>query len=82
MSQMGAMVSSEQAKAVFTPGHSPCCVTWIIGDAVFTGDSYIPGVKTVANIPHSDKLMAAQSESAIRQLAEHRAIYPGHAPAL
>ena len=71
-----------QAKAVFTPGHSPCCVTWIIGDAVFTGDSYIPGVKTVANIPHSDKHMAAQSEAAIRQLAEHRAIYPGHAPAM
>ena len=71
-----------QAKAVFTPGHSPCCVTWIIGNAVFTGDSYIPGVKTVTNVPHSDKYLAAQSETVIRQLAEHRDIYPGHAPAM
>lgn len=70
------------AKAVFTPGHSPCCVTWIIGDAVFTGDSYIPGVKTVTNVPHSDKILAEQSENAIRQLAEQCAVYPGHAPAM
>lgn len=69
-------------RAVFTPGHSPSCVTWIVGDAVFTGDSYIPGVKTVTNIPHSDKTLAVQSEAIVKRLAEHFAIYPGHASAL
>lgn len=69
-----------EARAVFTPGHSPCCVTWVLDDVMFTGDSYIPGVKTVTNIPHSNKVQAADSEAIIRQLAEHRAIYPGHAP--
>ncbi len=66
-------------RAVETPGHSPCCVTWMLDDMLFTGDSLIPGVKTVTNIPHSDKQQAALSEALIRQLAEHRAIYPGHA---
>ena len=69
-----------RAQAVFTPGHSPCCVTWMIDDALFTGDSFIPGVKTVTNIPHSNKDLAAESEALIRELAEHRTIYSGHAP--
>lgn len=69
-----------RAQAVFTPGHSPCCVTWMIDDALFTGDSFIPGVKTVTNIPHSNKDLAAESEALIRELAVHRTIYSGHAP--
>ena len=67
-------------KAVFTPGHSPCCVTWVLDDVMFTGDSYIPGVKTVTNLPHCNKEQAACSETIIKQLAEHRTVYPGHAP--
>lgn len=67
------------ARAVFTPGHSPSCVTWVIGDALFTGDSFIPGVKTVTNVPHSDKEQAAVSEVLIRDLAVGRRVYAGHA---
>jgi len=67
------------AHAVFTPGHSPGCVTWIAGDAIFTGDSFIPGVKTVANVPHSNKQLAEQSEAEIRRMAQGLNIYPGHA---
>ena len=65
--------------AVATPGHSPCCITWMLDDVLFTGDSLIPGVKTVTNIPHSDKAMARLSETRIRQLSDGREIYPGHA---
>ena len=67
------------AQAIATPGHSPCCITWIVRDAVFTGDSYIPGIKTVTNFPHSDKMLARQSEERICSLACDRHIYPGHA---
>jgi len=67
-------------QAVFTPGHSPCSVTWVLDDMMFTGDSYIPGVKTVTNVPHSNKPQAVNSESMIKRLAEHRTVYPGHAP--
>ena len=67
-------------QAVFTPGHSPCSVTWVLDDMMFTGDSYIPGVKTVTNVPHSNKPQAVNSESIIKRLADHRTVYPGHAP--
>ena len=68
------------AQAVYTPGHSPCCVSWVLDDAVFTGDSFIPGVKTVTLFPHADKRLAMQSELLVRQLARSRTIYPGHEP--
>ena len=71
-----------QAEAIFTPGHSPSCVTWVVDNAVFTGDSYIPDVKTVTNFPLSDKTQAAASEIIIRDLLSYLDVYPGHAPEL
>ena len=68
-----------EIEAVETPGHSPDCVTWLTENAIFTGDSYIPGVKTVTNLPHSDKALALKNEALIRQMVENRSIYPGHA---
>jgi len=76
-----SLFDDTDAVAVFTPGHSPDCITWIVGESLFTGDSFIPGVKTVTNIPHSDKAMAARSEILIRELSLARTVYPGHAPA-
>lgn len=66
------------AKVVFTPGHNPSCVTWVIGDMVFSGDSLIPGIKTVTNLPGSDKRQAKESEELIKRIAIGRTIYPGH----
>lgn len=80
--ELVSLFNGVDAKAVFTPGHSSSCVTWVVDDAVFTGDSYIPGVKTVTCFPHSDKEKAALSEALIKRLAESRRIYPGHAPQL
>lgn len=64
--------------AVFTPGHNPSCITWIIGDAIFTGDSLIPGVKTVTNLPGGNKTKAIESENLIKCLAIGKTIYTGH----
>ncbi len=66
------------AKAVFTPGHNPSCITWVINDMVFSGDSLIPGIKTVANLPSGNRKQAKESEELIRQLAIGRTIFPGH----
>ena len=71
-----------EAQAIFTLGHSPSCVTWVVDDLLFTGDSYIPGVKTVTNLPHADKQQAAESEALIHQFATCRTVYAGHAPEL
>lgn len=67
-----------KAHAVFTPGHAPDCVTWVMKVAVFTGDSFIPGTKTVTILPHADKALAASSEVRIRDLIRQREVYPGH----
>lgn len=66
------------AEAIFTPGHNPSCITWLIGNCLFTGDSYIPGIKTVTNLPSANKMQAAESEEIIKNLAIHSNIYPGH----
>lgn len=49
------------AKAVFTLGHNPSCITWMIGDYLFTGNSYISGIKTVTNLPGGNKRLADTS---------------------
>ncbi len=67
-----------RAKAFFTPGHNPSCITWLIGDALFTGDSYIPGIKTVTNLPGGNKIQAEESITLIKKLSTDKFIYPGH----
>lgn len=66
------------AKAIFTPGHNPSCITWLISDDLFTGDSYIPGIKTVTNLPGGNKKQAEASINLINKMAVGRTIYPGH----
>ncbi len=66
------------AKAIFTPGHNPSCITWLIGECLFTGDAYIPGVKTVTNLPDGNKMQAEASLELIKQLSVGKTIYPGH----
>lgn len=67
-----------KAIAHYTPGHNPSCVTYEVGDYLFTGDSYIPGIKVVTNLPGGDKAQAAVSLERIVKLAEGRLLYPGH----
>lgn len=67
-----------KAKVVSTPGHHPSCLTYIIGDTIFTGDSYIPGIKVVTNLPMGNKKQAQESIDKILAMSEGRTIYPGH----
>ena len=61
-----------------TPGHNPGCLTMVIGDKIFTGDAYIPGVKVNTQLPHADKVLAQQSLNRILKLAEGKQVLPGH----
>lgn len=76
--QILAFSDNTVAKAFFTPGHNPSCITWLIGDAVFTGDSYIPGIKVVTNLPGGNKLDALESIERILDISKDKKIYPGH----
>ena len=61
-----------------TPGHDWSCLTYKMGDLLFTGDSYIPGLKVVASFPRSDKRQAGESVTRILRASECCYIYPGH----
>ena len=65
-------------RAVYTPGHSPSSITWLSHECIFTGDSLIPGLRTVANLPGSDRVLAAESEHKIIEMARGLTICPGH----
>lgn len=70
------------AKVYETPGHHPSCLTFDVGDFLFTGDAYIPGVKVVTMLAGADKAVAPKSVERILKLAEGKVICPGHEVAL
>lgn len=61
-----------------TPGHNPGCLTMVMGNMIFTGDAYIPGVGVNTRLPRGDKMLANQSMERILQLAEGKTILSGH----
>lgn len=64
--------------AVATPGHNPSCLCFEVENYLFTGDSYIPGVKVVTNLPGGNKKLAQVSLEKIMKLAEGKTLCPGH----
>ena len=66
------------AKVYETPGHHPSCLTFEVGEYLFTGDAYIPGIKVVTNLPKSDKYLALKSRETISKLANGKIILSGH----
>lgn len=67
-----------EAEFYETPGHNPGCLTMVMGDVIFTGDAYIPGVGANTKLPKADKELAKQSLERIFKLAEGRRILSGH----
>lgn len=63
---------------IATPGHDSSCLSYIIGDNLFTGDSYIPGVKVIASFPKSNKVLASQWYLELESMSDRFNIYPGH----
>jgi len=61
-----------------TPGHCSSCLTYETGNYLFTGDSYIPGVKVVTKLPKGDRFLAKQSVERILVLSKGKFICPGH----
>ena len=60
------------------PGHNPGCMAMIVGDYIFTGDAYIPGLGVKDFVPYANKEQARQSMERILKLAEGKTIIAGH----
>lgn len=76
--QMTLFEDEPQMEFYETPGHNPGCLTMVMGDLIFTGDAYIPGVGANTQLPYSDKQLAKQSLDRILNLTIGRRLYPGH----
>lgn len=67
-------------EVISTPGHSEDCLSYIIEDNIFTGDSYIPFAKVFTKWPTSNKSLALENEAKLKDIAETRnlKVRPGH----
>jgi len=67
-------------RALHTPGHTPACLTYVIGDAAFVGDTlFMPDYGTArADFPGGDARTLYRSIQRILALSAHTRIFVGH----
>lgn len=68
------------SKAIATPGHDMDCMTFVVGDAIFTGDSYNPASPVFCKWSRSEEDKAKDNEALIKGLIDinNYQVYPGH----
>ncbi|MDD3138093.1 MAG: MBL fold metallo-hydrolase [Lachnospiraceae bacterium] len=71
---------SVRVKVLETLGHDKSCLSYIIGENLFTGDSYIPTAKLTAKFPNSNKNEALAQYDRLKTLGEKYIVRPGHGP--
>lgn len=74
------MIDGFPIEVISTPGHSDDCMSYIIEDNIFTGDSYIPFAKVFTKWPRSNKVLATENEKKLINLINKRQlkVYCGH----
>lgn len=65
-------------EVIHTPGHSQDCVTFVIEDALFTGDTLFKGSMGRVDLPSSNPEHMQASLFKLKQLEADYKIYPGH----
>lgn len=71
--------SETNIRVIETPGHNWGCLSFKLGNYLFTGDSFIPGVKVVTKLKGGDKEANALSLIKIEKLiAKNTIVCPGH----
>jgi len=73
-------VGNIQAKVMHTPGHTPACVTFVIGDAVFVGDTlFMPDFGTArCDFPGGDAEALYDSIQEIFELPNETRLFMCH----
>lgn len=73
-------IGGVEARVLHTPGHTPACVTYVIGDAAFVGDTlFMPDYGTArADFPGGDAAMLYRSIRKILSLPPETRIFVGH----
>lgn len=70
----------KEIEIIETPGHDIDCLSYIIGESIFTGDSYTPYAPVIYPWKHSNKEDALKNEQALKDMVNKRklSVYPGH----
>lgn len=73
-------VGDLDAKVIATPGHTPACVTYVVGDAAFVGDTmFMPDYGTArTDFPGGDAGTLYDSIRKILSLPEETRVFVGH----
>lgn len=73
-------IGSLQGEVLHTPGHTPACVSYRIGDAVFVGDTlFMPDFGTArADFPGGDAATLYRSIQRILALPDETRLFVGH----
>lgn len=74
------MIGQLRADVMHTPGHTPACLTYVIGDAAFVGDTlFMPDFGTArCDFPGGSSEMLFQSIQKILTLPDETRIFVGH----
>lgn len=57
-----------EIEVVASPGHDTDCLSYKMGNYLFTGDAYIPGVKVFSNLPGGNKQQAQETREKLMAL--------------
>lgn len=73
-------IGSLQARAMHTPGHTPACLTYVVGDAAFVGDTlFMPDYGTArADFPGGDAAMLFRSIQKVLSLPDNTRLFMCH----
>ena len=74
------MIGQMRGEVLHTPGHTPACLTYVIGDAAFVGDTlFMPDFGTArCDFPGGSSKQLFQSIQRILSLPDETRIFVGH----
>ncbi len=74
-------IAGLEIHVIHTPGHTPGSVSYLIGDALFTGDTLFQGSYGRTDFPGGSWEQEMASIRRLLALPEDHPVYPGHGPA-
>lgn len=69
------LFANTQIEVLNTEGHDWSCLSYIISDWFFTGDSYVPSSKLVFTFPKSNRTLAKEQEQRIINISQQRKLH-------
>jgi hydroxyacylglutathione hydrolase len=65
-------------RCLMTPGHTPGGYCFMIGKHLFSGDTVLPNMAGIADLPGGDPEVLAKSIDLLRTLPQEVTLHPGH----